>query len=118
MVVALSGKSQTLKRKYVLKAERDLPEDQQTVFFYVRPTRADQQNVLSDLGKATVGMRQADALLLACLVKIDNLKDDEGKALEWEEGKQQQNLAVLDALPVAARMEVGAFIIEEMMGLK
>jgi len=105
---------------YVLKEERGLPKEEQTIWWYKLPDLETQCLIAEaiefegDPGQAE-GMRtvfrpdrRAEAeVIRRCLVRVENLRDESGRAVEWpkEKAAQDEFLAVL--LP-AWRAELAA----------
>lgn len=107
---------------YVLKCDRDLPADQQTVFRYV-PADLDAQYDMLDnnlvMEKKTDGTQvtrmtfdktKESGVLLKCITQIDNLKDQDGDLLVWAAGKDADNKKVLASIPGELRQELLAIM--------
>lgn len=117
MATGRSRKYRVMQRRYVLEEDRELPQDRQTVFVYALPTRGDEQHILPSISRDMgISLQQIDDLLLACLLAVENLADDDGQQLVWEQGKNKANSALIDALWPKQRIEVGMHILGELSG--
>jgi hypothetical protein len=104
--------------KYVLKADRGLPKEEQTVFLYV-PADLDAQYDLLDnnlvmekkpdgtqVTKMSFDKSKEAPVLLKCITQIDNLKDQDGELLVWSATNEEENKKVLSTIPGECRLEL------------
>lgn len=83
------------EHKYVLMCDRELPEQEQTVFYYKLPTLDEQY---ASMGNEMEYIRSADgevrtmmkidksgeiATLISCIVRIEGLNDQDGNKVTW-----------------------------------
>lgn len=103
---------------YVLKEEHDKPEAEQTVWWYKLADLDDQQasvDIIEFEGdpndKETLrtiykpNIKAQARILLNCLTRVENLKNDDGESVEWPKANQYQK-QFLASLPPAWRAEL------------
>ncbi len=105
---------------YVLKKEGNLPKAEQTAWWYGVADLETQYasleviefegdpNQAENLRTIYRPDRRAEAEIIRnCLVRVENLKDEEGQSLEWPKDRQKQD-EFLAVLPPAWRSELAA----------
>ena len=111
-------KNPQLIKSYILEDDKD--NENPTKFYYKLPSLALQHNLFAEItDKVNIGLDKVDALLLACLVKIENLKmeDENGNLVDIiynEKTSEQQKKKILEALPIQYRSELAGVIFNEM----
>jgi hypothetical protein len=111
--------------RYVCESERDLPENEQTIFPYTPPT-ALEESILTDAMRGNEGMKIGNGSFMAlqlCLNPVINLIGEDGKPVKFERdpklprlgnGEHPYSDETLSKIPFDVRIEVGAEIIESM----
>ena len=84
-----------VEQQYILLCDRDLPEQERTVFYYKLPTLDEQY---ASIGNEVEYIRSADgevrtvmkidksgeiATLISCIIRIEGLNDQDGNAVTW-----------------------------------
>lgn len=107
--------------QYILKCDRELPKEEQTIFHYRPAGLEDQYSTLGDAvtieRDAEGGIRQTMSmnkegeinLLLNCITQIDNLKDEEDTLLVWGANKDK-NKEILSVIGGEFRVELTEII--------
>lgn len=113
--------------KYIAKIDRNLPENEQTIF-HIRQLTVEQESIIEDeLGRVKPGgdfaINMGTQSLLALnmgLESVENLFDDDGKPVDMERDESKKLLAgkvrpfqesSLSRIPRAVRNEVAQYII-------
>jgi hypothetical protein len=90
---------------YVLACDRELSKEEQTVFYYKPAGLEAQYNALDSnlilekvkggetIAKMNINKEGEVDLLLTCITKIDNLKDEGGNVLDWNKGNDASDSA-------------------------
>jgi hypothetical protein len=115
-VVRIFGK----EYPYVLKEERGLPKAEQTVWWY-RVADLETQYTMAEVIEFEGDLNQGESLrtiyrpdrraeaeiIRHCLVRVENLRDEEGRTVEWPENSRGQD-GFLAVLPPGWRSELAA----------
>jgi hypothetical protein len=107
--------------QYVLDAEKELAPKDQTVWVYKLPLLEDQyhdtgrvsmpvnvqkEEIKSAEWKAPHLLKKYDNIIKKCLIRVENLKDEQGNIVEWPSANQPQK-EFIAILPKAVRTELG-----------
>ena len=102
--------------KHVLSCDKSLPVAEQTVFYYRLPSLEQQYDVINDMeyeqsesgklkAKITLNKKGEVETLISCITRIDNLKDEDGKGVNWP-GDEPGRRKVLATLAGEWRVEL------------
>ena len=110
-----------VEQQYILLCDRDLPEQERTVFYYKLPTLDEQY---ASIGNEVEYIRSADgevrtvmkidksgeiATLISCIIRIEGLNDQDGNEVVWPTD-QAGRKKVLSQLDGAYRAELAEVI--------
>ncbi len=109
---------------YVLKRERDKPESEQTVWYYKLPPldaqfdegeeiifqgdlASEENNDVTTKFKPANEVKKQAKIIKVCLVKVENLFNDDGQPVEWpKDNRTHKRDELIAALPPTWRAEL------------